>query len=80
MPNMKILSRERGKRIRKATGLSLPIAMRAGHLIERGRGGTYLPSFDLTEKFVQGIAFSCGADCCGWKGYALVGPKGEYSI
>lgn len=77
-----------GKKIRKATGLKLPIAMRAAKLIHRGDGivmvyGRRTPDNEwrVPVEFiglVEHSYFSCGPACCGSNGYKLIGPKGEY--
>lgn len=79
MATLKKQSYQLAKRIRKATGLKLPIAMLAGKFITRGRGYE-LRLHPATQEFVKSIMFCCGEECCGWKGFALVGPKGEYNI
>lgn len=69
--------RNLGKTIRQATGLLLPVAMRAAKFIDRGDRYEVL-SHPLTESHVKVIRFSC--DCCGIEGYALTGPRGDYKF
>lgn len=71
--------RNLGKTIRQKTGLPLPIAMKAAKLIDRGCGYDLI-SHPLTEQHVKAVSFSCGPECCGFRGYILSGPRGEYDI
>lgn len=74
MATFKSQGRKLGKLIRKETGLPLPIAMRAAKLIVRGR------VWDIVSEHRVPRFFDCGPDCCGFKGYVLSGPKGEYNL
>ncbi len=89
MATVKKRARNRGKVIRRETGLPLPVCMRAAKLIERGRGCDIIYGILNTETNVRAFApifegvvkanyFSCGAECCGSNGYKLKGPRGEY--
>lgn len=70
-----------GKRIREATGLSLPVCMRAAKLIDRGDAMDIIYGKSLLfSGLAQTSFFSCGPDCCGPSGYKLVGPRGEYQF
>jgi hypothetical protein len=71
--------RNLGKTIRQKTGLPLPVAMRAAKLIDRGDRWD-LSTHPLTMDHTKAVSFSCGPECCGFKGYVLVGPRGEYDI
>jgi hypothetical protein len=66
-----------GKKIRKATGLLLPIAMRMGKLILRGTGYEIR---NLYPSLVKLNMFPCGVECCGSNGYKIVGPRGEFGF
>lgn len=72
--------RNLGKRIRQETGLSLPVCMRAAKLIDRGESGYELSTHPLIGSHVSGVNFPCGPECCGFRGYILSGPRGEYDI
>lgn len=68
-----------GKKIRKATGIKLPIAMRAAKLINRGFGGFELSLRPLFQDHIETLDNSC--ECCGtnWQ-WVLTGPKGSYEV
>jgi hypothetical protein len=73
-----------GRKIRKTTGLSFPVSMRAAKIILRS--GFYelrlalqnQPLLKESPAKVEVSYFSCGPECCGSNGYKLIGPKGEY--
>ena len=74
MATLKAQGRTLGKLIRRETGLPLPIAMRAAKLIVRGR------QWDISDEIRLPRWFGCGPDCCGFAGYKLVGPRGEWNL
>jgi len=77
-----------GKKIRKVTGLKLPIAMQAAKLIDKGDYtvmvyGRRTPDNEwrVPVEFiglVKTAFFPCGPECCGSNGYDLIGPKGKF--
>lgn len=69
-------ARRRGRDIRKKTGIPLPVAMRAGKLIESGREHL-IQTLPLFEGFFHVKAFTCG--CCAPE-KRLIGPKGDIFI
>lgn len=77
--NRKIETRKLGKKLRKETGLALPVCMRAAHLLVRDRGGE-LKNHPMIGPFIEYAMFPCGMDCCGPRGYQLAGPKGAVDI
>lgn len=72
-------ARAKGKEIRRITGLPLPVCMRAAKLIVRDRRYDILGK-KIFNEHVTSVPFWCGYECCGTKGYILVGPKGEFEI
>jgi hypothetical protein len=76
---LKYLTRLTGRKIRAATGLPLPICMRAAHFIARC-DNYKVTEHPLTSPHVREVPFSCGSECCGTSHRELVGPKGSYGI
>jgi hypothetical protein len=74
MATLKAQGRTLGKLIRKETGLALPLAMRAAKLIVRGR------EWDISSELRFPRYFGCGPECCGFEGWVLRGPKGDYKL
>ena len=65
-----------GKRIRRATGLKLPLAMRAAKLIHKGAGNALMNVETLTFAFES----DCGTEGCCMNNRFLVGPKGRHQF
>jgi hypothetical protein len=74
---LKYLTRITGRKIRKATGLPLPVCMRAARFIARC-DNYKVREHPLTSQHVVGVEFGC--ECCGTSHYELVGPRGAYGI
>lgn len=79
MATLKARSRAMGRKIRKETGLKLPIAMGIAKRLVRG---SFLKS-DFPEKLQEVLGyrmFGCGADCCGADPILRIfGPKTDQS-
>lgn len=72
-------ARALGKKIRSITGLPLPIAMRFGKLIVRGREWDAMENPKLKDH-IKHESFPCGAQCCGSRGPVIRGPKGAVDM
>lgn len=69
-----------GKEIRKATGIKLPVAMRAAKFIIQNRAFE-LKYAEITRPFVRSLPFKCGWECCGESGnMEIFGPKGTFQV
>lgn len=65
-----------GKEIRRATGLTLPLAMKAAKLIHRRAGYSLM----CAEVFTVEVESSCGNEGCCMDNRFLVGPKGRHQF
>jgi hypothetical protein len=79
MPTLKKQSRTIGKLIRKATGLPLPVCMRAGHKVVRGEG-LEVKNASWASEHVKEEIRRCGDGCCVEWDVFLVGPKGMFKV
>lgn len=79
MPTLKKQSRAKGKQIRKETGLPLPLCMRAGHKIVRGKGFD-IKNLDWAKEHIEEKTIRCGDGCCVNWITSLVGPKGKFKV
>jgi len=76
MPTLKDKARAEGRKIRRETGIPLPLAMLAGKRLVRGR------SYELIHdaRFDGMIKEIHTCSCCGPEGHSLFGPKGEVRL
>jgi hypothetical protein len=65
-----------GKKIRQATGLTLPLAMKAAKWIERHDGGALRRSDSHQVEYES----ECGVEGCCMNNKFLIGPKGRYQF
>lgn len=79
MATMKKKGRDLGKKIRKVTGLKLPIAMQFGKAIVRGNEWHAMQKESL-KPYITHKMFPCGPQCCGSMGPVITGPKGDWGV
>lgn len=72
--SVKSKGRRIGRMIRRATGLSLPVAMKIGKMVAQNRDGT-----EIADKCsaVSVQHFVCGDRCCSYPIFVVTGPKGN---
>ena len=70
--------RDLGKRIRRATGVPLPVAMQAAKLIASDR--TYDLKLGDRALFTGWIKSDVFCTCCGPENWRIEGPKGEWGF
>lgn len=73
--SIKSKGRTYGRKVRRCTGLPLPICMKIGKMVAQGAS-----AYQFVEKFptyFKAEGWQCGDRCCGGTRYTLTGPKGS---